>query len=176
MNSETLARLVLDHRAFPDLLEAAVAGVPDETLRDREVPERWSPLEILRHLLDEETEDFGARARFIVEGGEEPARIAPASWVAERRYNEADPGETLAAFAAARAESCAWLETVSPADLEREFRVTADFTLKAGDVIAAWRVHDLLHLRQLTATLATLTARRLAPWNAGYAGAIPYLD
>jgi hypothetical protein len=45
--------------------------------------------------------------------------------------------------------------------------------MRAGDFVAAWRLHDLLHLRQFATALSVLTARRYAPWRVDYAGTIP---
>lgn len=174
MDATALSRLIAEHRRFPTSLEAVAAGLDDSTWRSREAPERWSPLEVARHLLDEEREDFRPRAKAAVEGGEYPPRINPAAWVAERAYNKANPQKTLASFAEERAASCAWLERLAPPDLEKTLTAPDGFAMRAGDFVAAWRVHDLLHLRQLATAIATLEARRLSGWKVDYAGEIPY--
>src|SRR5687767_8971598 len=138
------------------------------------MPERWSPLEILAHLRDEEIEDFRPRARAAIEGRELPSTIAPHVWVVERRYNEMDPGAVFLDFSRERADSCVWLGTLALDDLQRTLSHPRLGTLRAGDFIAAWRVHDLLHLRQLSTAMAILTARRLSDWDVDYAGAIPW--
>ncbi|MCH7494301.1 DinB family protein [bacterium] len=175
MDQPALSRLISEHGRFPATLQAVAAGLDDPMWRARETPERWSPLEIVRHLLDEEREDFLPRAKAAVAGGEFPSRINPQAWVTERAYNEADPQETMAAFAAEREASCEWLRTLAPANLGKTLTAKDGFAMKAGDFVAAWRIHDLLHLRQITAAIATLEARRLSPWQVDYAGDIPYL-
>lgn len=176
MDTTALSRLTSEHRRFPATVAATVAGLDDTLWRAREVPERWSPLEIVRHLLDEEREDFRPRAMAAVAGGEFPPRINPQAWVVERGYNEAVPEETLLAFAQERAASCEWLATLTPADLARTLTAPDGFAMRAGDFVAAWRVHDLLHHRQLATAIAALEARRLSAWMVGYAGEVPYLE
>ena len=45
--------------------------------------------------------------------------------------------------------------------------------MRCGDFVSAWRMHDLLHLRQLATTLAQLEGERLTGWKFEYAGPIP---
>jgi hypothetical protein len=173
MDETTFRHLIEDHARFPTALLAAFQGAPIEVLRERENDARWSPLEILAHLRDEETEDFGARARAAVAGGPLPPPIDPAGWVTQRRYNEMDPGAVFLDFAEKRADSCRWLESLSLDDLQRTLDFPKLGTFRAGDFVAAWRVHDLLHLRQFGQALAVITARRLHGWKVQYAGTIP---
>ena len=78
-------------------IAALVDGVPDETMRRRPAPDRWSPLEILCHLVDEERDDFGARLRSTLEDptAEWPP-IDPQAWVEEHGYSARMPGPVLA--------------------------------------------------------------------------------
>jgi hypothetical protein len=158
---------------LPALLDALLAGLDGVTWRARPAPDEWSPVEIVCHLRDEETEDFGARVRVIVAGGTTFAPIDPERWAVERRYREADPEEALASLQERRADSLAFLEEVV-AD-----RLTASVGHRAGslsglDLLAAWVAHDRLHLAQLAGTLARLWAERWAPLRSDYAGPIPY--
>lgn len=173
MDETTFRNLIDDHARFPTALLAAFQGAPIDVLRDRESPARWSPLEILAHLRDEETEDFGARARVVVEGGPIPSPIDPVGWVTRRRYNEMDPGAVFLDFAEKRADSCRWLGGLTIDDLGKAMELPKLGKFRAGDFIAAWRVHDLLHLRQFAQALAVITARRLEGWKVQYAGTIP---
>ena len=54
---------------LPLVLKALLAGLDPAGARARPAAGEWSPLEILCHLRDEETEDFGARLRVITGGG-----------------------------------------------------------------------------------------------------------
>jgi len=170
-----LRSLIADHARFPDALRALLPLDDAEWLRAREVETRWSPLEILAHLEEEERRDFRVRARLAAEGRpfDDSMRIDPEAWVEAHHYNDRDPREVMEAFARERADSVAWLVSLEPAALERTISIPRLGVLRCGDFVAAWRVHDLLHARQLSTALAILTARRLEDWKVRYAGGIP---
>jgi hypothetical protein len=173
MDEATYRHLIDDHARFPTVLLNIFQGSDEGLLRERASDERWSPLEILAHLRDEEVEDFGDRARAAVEGRKIELNVDPERWVVERKYNEMDPGAVYLDFARLRADSCLWLSDLGLADLEKTIEHRALGEMRAGDFIAAWRVHDLLHLRQFATTMAVLTTRRLEGWKVQYAGTIP---
>jgi len=154
-------------------INAVFQGADLELLRARPAEGKWSPLEILAHLRDEEIEDFRERARCAVEERKLEKGIDPQGWVTERRYNEMDPGAVFLDFSEKRAESCRWLGTLSLDDLQKTVEHPKLGTFRAGDFVAAWRMHDLLHLRQFVRALAVVTARRLDGWRTGYAGTVP---
>ncbi len=173
MSTIELRSVVEQHAAFPAVLEGLVRGIAAEFLRAREAPQRWSPVEILAHIADEEVEDFRPRAQAAAAGQPIPWAIDPERWVGERKYNEQDPADVLQRFAAERASSCAWLRSLALEQLHAALEHEQVGTLRCGDFIAAWRMHDLLHLRQLTTALAVLTARDLSEWRTDYAGPVP---
>jgi hypothetical protein len=163
-----------DLARLPPILRALLDGLDAALWRERPAAAEWSPLEIVCHLRDEEVEDFGARVRVVVAGGDAFVPIDPERWVAERRYRENDPATALAAFAERRAASLGFLATVAPERLHRTVTPSGTGALSGLDLLAAWVAHDRLHLAQLAATLARLGARRWAPLRAEYAGPIPY--
>ena len=173
MNRESLDRLIAKHASFPDVIATLVGGVPASMLRDRESDERWSPLEILAHLLDEEAEDFRCRAQAAAARRPIDKPIDPAAWVVERAYNSKDPARVLRDLAAERARSCEWLRSLDVETLAASIEHPRLGTMRCGDFVAAWRIHDLLHLRQLATALAVLAARDLAGWRVDYAGQVP---
>ncbi len=173
MDAATLERLVREHARFPGALAELVGGTPAERLREREAEGRWSPLEVLAHLRDEEVEDFRARAMNASRGEPAAAGIDPQAWVTTRGYNALDPAFVLREFSEERARSCAWLATLDAAALARETVTPGGRRLRCADLVAAWRMHDLLHLRQLATALSILEARALAGYAFGYAGELP---
>jgi len=110
------ARRALEH--MPAVLEALLSGLDHEAARTRPAPNEWSPVEIICHLRDEETEDFGARVRVILEGAAEFAKIDPERWAVERGYREASLPEALAGFRARRQDSLRLLAS-APSELLR---------------------------------------------------------
>jgi len=159
----------------PAILDLLTGELDLAGWRARPAAGRWSPLEILCHLRDEEREDFGARLRVVLAGGGVFAPIRPAEWVMERRYQEVDPAVALGEFQSRRAETLALLDRIDPAALHAiGYPDGRQFTLSGLDVLGAWAAHDLLHLRQLTGTLAQNWARALPALRVDYAGDLPY--
>lgn len=171
--ARVLAEARTELARLPRLLAVLLRPLDDSTWRARPAPGRWSPLEIICHLRDEEVEDFGARLRVVLAGKSEFDPIDPEGWVKERRYQDQDPGQALAAFEARRTEALEMLARANPAHLERSGS-RGTVRLSGLDILAAWTAHDLLHLRQLAGTLARVWATRWSPLRADYAGPLPY--
>ena len=169
-----LASARSDLASLPAILDALLGRLDGGLWRERPAPAEWSPVEIVCHLRDEEAEDFGARVRVVIEGGERFTAIDPEGWARDRRYRDAEPAAALTAFRDRRAANLAFLETVPPERLRATVAQPKAGTLSGLDLLAAWVTHDRLHLTQLCATLARLGANRWAPLRADYAGPIPY--
>ena len=163
-----------DLARLPVVLDALLGGLAVELWRRRPAPAEWSPLEIVCHLRDEETDDFGGRVRVVVAGGDRFVPIDPERWAEDRRYRDEDPSEALAAFRQHRATSLAFLAGVAPDRLRASVQHPTAGALSGLDLLAAWVTHDRLHLAQLAATLARIGADAWTPLRAGYAGPIPY--
>jgi len=159
---------------LPRLLEMLVGDLDEAIAHARPAPREWSPVEILCHLRDEETEDFGARFRTILDGGTEFAPIDPEAWVEARRYRDSALQDTLAELCARRAASLQLLASIVPERLSAAGDHRRLGSLSGLDLLVAWVAHDRLHLSQLAATLARLWADRWTPLKAEYAGPIPY--
>ena len=147
------------------------AGVEEEQARWRPEPDSWSLLEVVNHLADEERADFCVRLDCILHRPDEAwPSIDPRAWVTERDYNGRDLAESLGRFKVAREESLAWLRSLGDPDLDARVAAPWGGTLCAGDMLAAWVAHDLLHVRQLVELHYAWTRRQLRPWSVAYAG------
>ncbi len=160
--------------AFPGRLSAMVAGVSEEDLRWKPANNAWSIVEIVRHLEDEEAEDFSVRVRMTLEDPSQPwPSIDPEAAAVERKYNEADLSESLGRFVELRQRSLQWLEPrLAEIDLKaKQAYVHPKFgPTMLGEVFAGWVAHDQLHLRQITKRLFQLTERDAGNFSTRYAG------
>ena len=156
---------------FPATVRAACAGLSVADERWRPDATRWSIVEIVTHLADEEGEDFRARVRSTLK---DPTRawmpIDPEGWADERRYRERDLGEELSRFERERADSVAWLRSLRDPDWSRAYEHPKLGPIAAGDLMASWCAHDALHLRQIAKRLYELTRRDAAGFGTAYAG------
>ena len=162
--------------ALPGVLDALLGGLDPAGWRARPAPDEWAPVEIVCHLRDEEIEDFTARLRVVVEGGDRFPPIDPERWAVERRYREDDGPAALAAFRERRAASLAWLAGLAPERLLAGIEHPRRGRFSGLDLLAAWVEHDRQHLAQLAATLARGWADRWAPLRTDYAGPVPYAE
>ena len=174
MNESLLVESRRELARLPMVLDALLAGLDPAGARTRPATNEWSPVEILCHLRDEETEDFGARLRVIADGAGDFAPIDPERWATERRYHEANLPDVLEALRSRRQASLDLLASVTLETLKGSRSHKRLGTLSGQDILAAWVAHDRIHLAQLAGTLARIWALRWAPLRAEYAGPIPY--
>ena len=147
-----------------------VDGVSLEQARWRPDPESWSILEVINHLLNEEKSDFRIRLDITLHRPAErwPA-IDPTQWVTERRYNERDLSASLNQFVAAREDSLSWLSALQSPNWDVIYEAPWG-KMRAGDLMASWVAHDLLHMRQLIELHWAYVARSVVPYRTKYAG------
>jgi hypothetical protein len=131
----------------------------------------WSLLEVINHLYDEEREDFRVRLDYILHRPGEPwPLIDPQGWVTKRAYQERNFRESVNNFLAEREKSLAWLKELGVFNLEVTCPAPWGGAVKAGDMLAAWLGHDLLHTRQLVELHWAYTNLKVQPYLTRYAG------
>ena len=151
-------------------ISAAFYGITDEQAKWQPAPGKWSMLEVLAHLLDEEREDFRQRIQYLLEKpGEAWPPIDPEGWVVSRGYNDLDVYDTLGAFEAERDASLVWLRGLEDPDWDRSYEHPQVGTIKAGDLLAAWAAHDYMHIRQLSNLCVAYTSEHSTPYSTKYA-------
>lgn len=159
---------------LPGVLDALLSDLGDTTWRARPAPDEWSPVEIVCHLRDEESEDFGARVRVIVEGGASFTPIDPVRWAKDRGYRDDDPRAALTEVKQRRRDNLAFLALLEPGCLNRVVDQPRLGKMSGLDLVAAWVTHDRLHVSQLASTLARIGADGWQGLRTEYAGPIPY--
>lgn len=152
------------------VFERLVEGVTEQQARWKPSPEKWSILEVVNHLYDEEREDFRQRLRIMLDDPTEPLpKINPQQWPIERAYNERELGESLQKFLDERRDSLAWLKSLTNPNWDNQHeRLSRPFT--AGDLMASWLAHDFLHIRQISRLHWQYVGSTSAPYETGYGG------
>lgn len=168
MNTE---KLIASLERFGRVLPVVVRDVSPEDARWKPADGAWSILEIVRHLLDEEVEDFRTRVRLTLEKpAEDWPGIHPAQWAVQRRYNDGELNDAVAKFVAERDASVKWLRGLKNPDWSSTHAHPKFGSMRAGDLLAAWAAHDSLHLRQIAKRLHQMAARDAEGFSTGYAG------
>lgn len=166
------ANLVIALDRFSAILPAVVCGISPDDARWRPEVGQWSILEIVRHLADEEVEDFRTRLRLTIE---EPQhgwpRIDPEGWAVQRRYNEGDLNEAVACFVRERKESVKWLHSIPESFNWSQAHMHPRIgPIRVGDLLVAWAAHDALHLKQIAKRLYQIANRDGEGYSSRYAG------
>jgi hypothetical protein len=154
----------------PATLRALLDGLDDAWIRATEGPDTFSAFDNVGHLIDGEETDWIPRARIILARGPDP-RFEPYDRFRHRTRNvNRALASLLDEFAALRAANV---------DLLRSWRLTdAELALEAThpglgrvtlrQLLAAWVVHDLGHIAQVSRVLAKQYRNAIGPW-------VPYL-
>ncbi|HTL82222.1 MAG TPA: DinB family protein [Bacteroidia bacterium] len=112
---------------------------------------KWTIVEVVSHLYDEEREDFRTRLKSTLEDpAKEFAPIDPAGWVRERNYSANKLEEKLPAFFAERKNSIGWLRSLQQPKWTNAYDHPKFGKMSAEMFLSEWYSHDLLHLRQIT--------------------------
>jgi len=148
--------------------------VSEEDAHWKPAPNRWSIVEVIGHLYDEERGDFRRRLELTLQ---DPAKdwppIDPEAWVTERKYNERSLVESLELFMEERLRSVEWLRDLENPSLDNARTHPVAGEIKAGDLLAAWLAHDFLHMAQLARLRFALVAHDAEPYSTRYAGPPP---
>jgi hypothetical protein len=153
-------------------LESLIRPVSREQARWRADGKGWAIVEVVRHLLDEERDDFRKRIRLTLESPADPwPPIDPEGWARDRNYLESELIPTLEEFLEERRQSVAWLATLGAVDWNRSTQFSwPGGPMRAGDLLASWVAHDFLHARQLLRLHFRYRAHQCNPFGTAYAG------
>jgi hypothetical protein len=161
-----IERMAANGRVFESLTES----VTIEQASWKPAPDKWSILEVVNHLYDEEREDFRQRLQLVLADAALPwPPIAPQEWVTARAYSERELGQSVINFLSEREKSLIWLRSLRSPYLESRHEREVG-SLRAGDLLASWLAHDFLHIRQLTRLHWQYLTANAVPFQTDYAG------
>jgi DinB superfamily len=152
---ENLFRLLGDREPLEVMAQttAALADVvrvnSATVLRTRPFEGKWTPNEVIGHLVDGEWV-YGYRLRLIL--CEDDAAIVGTrqdAWVAGQRHNERQPAELVDIFRMLRQFNLASWQRLSPADLRRTGRHNERGSESLAVMLRMMAGHDLSHLDQI---------------------------
>jgi hypothetical protein len=167
MNPEETVRMLETNAGK---VAAFFKDVSDSQARWKPAPEKWSMLEVLGHLIDEEREDFPKRLRLLLEDSKRQwPPIDPEGWARERDYNARELATSVETFLADRAASIEWLEGLDDPEWGIAYPHPKLGEIRAGDLLASWLAHDFLHMRQLANLCAVYVSAHSKPFSTAYA-------
>ena len=129
----------------------------------------WSILDVINHLAYEEVDDFRGRLDLVLHRPEDAWPAGDAARGVTKTGRRRGLDSALEGFLVAREASLAWLEDLESPNWDATLKAPFG-EIRAGDFMAAWAAHDLLHLRQLIELRWALLSRDVEPYRARYAG------
>jgi hypothetical protein len=154
----------------PATLDALLRGLDDGWIRATEGPETFSPFDVVGHLIDGEETDWIPRAKIILARGAAPAFERYDRFRHRTRNTSRTLPSLLDEFAALRAANLqlvrSWNLGASDLDLPATHPGLGPVTLR--QLLAAWVVHDLGHVAQVSRVMAKQYREAIGPW-------VPYL-
>jgi hypothetical protein len=151
----------------PATLNALLRDLPDDWVLANEGPETFSPYDVIGHLIEGEENDWIPRARIILEHGEaKPFEKFDRFAMYEKSKGKSLP-ELLASFEQLRSESLRQLDemNLTPELLQKQGRHPALGVVTLSQLLSAWVVHDLGHIRQIVRTMAKQYSDAVGPWT-----------
>ncbi|MGB7133785.1 MAG: DinB family protein [Acidobacteriaceae bacterium] len=151
----------------PASLDALLRGLPDLWTLRNEGGDSWTAYDVIGHLNHCERADWMPRARIILDHGD----TRPFEPLDRLAQFEESRGKTLEQlldeFAELRAANLNQLRSwnLSSADLEKRGRHPAFGSVTLSQLIAAWPVHDLSHIHQISRILAHQYCEPIGPWG-----------
>ena len=137
----------------PAIVRGLFEGLSEESLSGSATG-MWGARQVLEHLIDAESIAFRVRiGRILNEDRPSIKSIDPPSRLQEGGYAERGLGDLLAEFEELRAGSTEWLRSIDPAEYGREGEHDEAGTIRVGELIHYWAVHDLTHLSQIMTSL-----------------------
>ncbi len=162
-----IAHLSVDGDVFKHLFE----NLAEDQARWKPDPDRWSLLEVINHLCDEEREDFRKRLALVLSDPDAPwPAIDPEGWVLRRAYNERNLKESVENFFRERSTSLTWLRELESPDWQAVHRHPTMGPMSAELLLANWLAHDLFHIRQINDLHFAFLTQLVAPVSLSYSG------
>ncbi len=129
-----------------------------DDLRRRPFEGKWTPNEILGHLVDHEMVSL-SRIRTL-RFNESPwvGRYDQERWVADQRHNDREPRLFVERFENLRPLNLEQYESASPDEYARRQYRPDGTAITLGDLMKAHAGHDLIHLDQISRYLQAISA------------------
>jgi hypothetical protein len=163
----------LDHakeilRRTPGTLNVLLMDLPDEWTLANEGPETFSPYDVIGHLIEGEEHDWIPRARIILEQGEARPFDKFDRFAMYEKSRGKSLSELLAQFEQLRGESLRQLDemNLTPELLQKQGSHPALGVVTLSQLLSAWVVHDLGHIRQIVRVMAKQYREAIGPWTA----------
>jgi uncharacterized damage-inducible protein DinB len=134
----------------PKLIAAAVSGLPDNILRYKPSPQKWSIIEILGHLADMEILYAYRMRQMLADKDPVIAPIDQDDWARNLGYMKEAPAELVASYGLNRYNNVRLLKRLTLADLEKgAFHPEHKRNVTVAEIVQMMAKHGPNHLEQI---------------------------
>lgn len=151
----------------PASVDALLRSLPEPWTLRNEGEKTWSACDVIGHLNHCERADWMPRARILLDCGESRT-FDPLNRLAQCEESRGKfLGQLLDEFAELRSANLNQLRSwkLTPEDLEKRGRHPAFGSVTLSQLLAAWAVHDLSHIHQISRILAHQYRETIGPWG-----------
>jgi len=150
----------------PGSIRALLDGLGENWIRGNEGGETFSPFDVVGHLIDGEETDWIPRARIVLARGANPTFEPYDRFRHLERNKGRSLGSLLEEFERLRAENLdvlrSWQLSANDLDLPANHPRLGQVSL--SQLLAAWVVHDLGHIAQISRVMAKQYRDAVGPW------------
>jgi hypothetical protein len=141
-------------RDAPRTIAALVDGVPTDKLKRRAAPDRWSVVEIIAHMAEDELTSSWRYRQMIERDGAALMGFDQDLWARLGNYREWAPEDALAMFRLLREANLRMLEKLSPQQWNCSGKHDERGTLTVRDLARHMAAHDINHIKQIERLLS----------------------
>lgn len=151
----------------PASLNSLLRDLPDAWTLQNEGGETWNAVDVIGHLIHGERTDWMPRAQMILQFGETKPFIPFDRFAQFQGSRGKSLSQLLDEFAHLRTANLEQLRALNltPQDLARRGRHPALGSVTLSQLLAAWVVHDLTHLHQVSRIMAHQYSEAVGPWS-----------
>lgn len=150
----------------PLVLETLLTGLSNEWIHNNEGPGTWSPFEVVGHLIVNEETNFLPRTQLIL-SDEVSKVLMPIDMTAHlERFRGRSMETIIKEFKDLRAQNLQTLQSlhISNNELSKTAMHPKVGEVKLSHVLSTWVAHDLIHIGQITRTMAKQYKNEVGPF------------
>src|SRR5205809_3797703 len=151
----------------PHVLSCMLRNLPDCWTQQNEGGDSWTVYDVIGHYIHGEKTDWIPRLKIIL--GDRDKHFIPFDRFAQFKDSKGKSmDELLEEFASLRRKNIEELITIAPDDeaLEKTGIHPQFGNVSLRQLLAAWVVHDLTHINQISRVMAKQYDQEVGPWKA----------
>jgi hypothetical protein len=150
----------------PAVLAALLPDLDEQWIMSNEGPETFSPFDVVGHLIHGEKTDWADRIKMIMEKGTSSSFVPYDRFAMYKASEGKTINQLLKEFEDLRVKNMQWLRSLklSEQDLARKGVHPHFGEVTLSQLIAAWVVHDLTHIAQISRVMAKQYKEAIGPW------------